>query len=109
VPPEIDISCKRMTGQETDIHPLKEEPQKDYYMLLISDNGIGFDQQDADRIFTVFERLHSNQIYQGTGVGLAIVRRVIENHHGFIQAEGRPGSGSTFKIFFPASLAVSGQ
>ncbi len=80
--PDIDVSLK-------------------YHVCMIRDNGIGFEQTDADRIFNVFTRLHGNKQYKGTGVGLSIARKVFENHNGFVIAESKPGEGSTFKVYLP--------
>ena len=63
------------------------------------DIGIGFEQEDAERIFNVFTRLFGNSEYKGTGVGLSIVRKVIDNHNGYIVAQSEPGKGPTFKVF----------
>jgi hypothetical protein len=70
--------------------------------LEVKDNGIGFAQKDADRIFNVFTRLHNNTEYPGTGVGLSIARKVAENHNGYLWAESVPDSGATFKVLLPA-------
>lgn len=72
-----------------------------FNMIKISDNGIGFEQQYADRIFKVFHRLHGRSEYPGTGIGLAIVQKVVENHNGYINAEGEPGIGATFRVYLP--------
>jgi two-component system, LuxR family, sensor kinase FixL len=69
--------------------------------ITITDNGIGFDDSHRDRIFTVFQRLHSRQDYEGTGVGLAICRKIVQRHGGHITAFGKPGQGSTFVIKLP--------
>jgi signal transduction histidine kinase len=69
--------------------------------IMVADNGIGFAQADADRIFEVFQRLHGRSEYEGTGIGLAICRKIVERHGGTISAEGRPGEGATFVITFP--------
>jgi signal transduction histidine kinase len=71
-------------------------------LIEVKDNGIGFAQEDAERIFNVFTRLHGNAEYKGTGVGLSIARKVVENHNGYIWAESNPENGSTFKIVLPA-------
>jgi light-regulated signal transduction histidine kinase (bacteriophytochrome) len=81
VAPRIEITATRTDGG---------------WEFAIRDNGIGFQQEYADRIFGVFKRLHVNDRYGGTGVGLAIAKRVVERHGGRIWAEGRPNEGSTF-------------
>ncbi len=72
-----------------------------YHQVSISDEGIGFDEQFLDRIFEVFQRLHEKKNYEGTGIGLAICQRVIENHGGAITAESEPGKGASFHVYFP--------
>ncbi|MFD1143129.1 ATP-binding protein [Larkinella insperata] len=73
-----------------------------YHSLEISDNGIGFDEKYADQIFQVFQRLHGRSQYEGTGIGLAICQKVVDNHGGAISARSRPGEGATFSIYLPA-------
>ena len=77
-------------------------PYADRYLLQITDNGIGFEQTYAERIFQPFERLHSRSVYEGTGIGLAIVRKIVERHGGQIEAQSTPGQGSTFTFSLPA-------
>jgi signal transduction histidine kinase len=72
------------------------------YRIAVSDNGIGFDEKYLDRIFTVFQRLHGRDAYEGNGVGLAVCRRIAERHGGNITAESRPGHGATFYVTLPA-------
>jgi two-component system, LuxR family, sensor kinase FixL len=72
-----------------------------YCQLRVVDNGIGFDEKYLDRIFTIFQRLHDRQEYQGTGMGLAICRKIVERHHGHITAESQVGEGSTFVVTLP--------
>ncbi|WP_318312627.1 ATP-binding protein [Flagellimonas crocea] len=76
-------------------------PSKEYHKITLSDNGIGFDNQNSTKIFEVFQRLHAKTQYSGTGIGLAICKKIVENHHGFITATGEPGKGSIFSIYLP--------
>ena len=69
--------------------------------VLVADNGIGFDEKYLDRIFTIFHRLHGREEYEGTGVGLAICRRIVERHGGSITATSSPGQGATFAVTMP--------
>ncbi len=84
----------------------KEVRQRDYlhtrvrYVeITFADNGIGFEQQYADQIFTIFQRLHDKKSYEGTGIGLALCKKIVENHHGFITAKSELGKGATFYIY----------
>jgi PAS domain S-box-containing protein len=100
VPPEISITAKVVDKSEA---PAPQEPTVSrYHKISISDNGIGFESQYAQSIFTLFRRLHGKMEYSGTGIGLAICKKIVENHHGFITAEGKLNEGSTFHIYLPA-------
>ena len=101
--PEIHFSYRLVKGGEAKPDLPPEECNKQFHLLIVTDNGIGFEQKDAERIFNVFTRLHGNNDYRGTGVGLSIVRKVVENHKGFIWAESEPGKGSAFKIALPVT------
>ena len=90
VPPEIEIASEEI-----------ERAGKQYHLISIKDNGIGFAQEYEDKIFQMFARLHGKAEYSGTGVGLSIVKKVVENHNGFIEAEGVVGEGSVFRIYLP--------
>lgn len=72
-----------------------------FWKITVEDNGIGFDAQHNERIFQLFQRLHGKNRYAGTGIGLAIARRVAENHGGFIIAESIPGAGAKFSVYLP--------
>ncbi|MEM6473873.1 MAG: PAS-domain containing protein, partial [Planctomycetota bacterium] len=77
------------------------EDREDLFLFKIADNGIGFDNKFKDQIFTIFQRLHGRLEYEGTGVGLATVRKIVERHNGTIDADGRPDEGATFLIEIP--------
>jgi signal transduction histidine kinase len=77
------------------------EPDKVFHIIEITDNGIGFAPSEAEKIFQLFHRLHARHEYEGTGIGLAIVQRAMENHHGFAEAFGEENQGSTFRLYFP--------
>ena len=78
------------------------EDGRAYHLFEVKDNGIGFEPEYADRIFQMFTRLHGKNEYSGTGVGLSIVKKIVENHQGFVKAESEKGVGSIFKIYLPA-------
>ena len=100
--PVIAVSCQQVNGREVPGLTLSSvDADQSFYLIEVTDNGIGFDPRQAERIFQVFQRLHNRSEYQGTGIGLAIVQKVVENHHGYIVAEGRPGEGATFRIALP--------
>lgn len=82
--------------------PFDDVPRGKYTKIAVSDNGIGFDEKYSSRIFEVFQRLHTKEEYSGTGIGLAIVKKIVENHEGFISAASREGHGATFTIYLPA-------
>lgn len=77
-------------------------PEVNYCHICFSDNGIGFDPIYKERIFDVFQRLHGQETYKGTGIGLAICKRIVENHKGIIVATGKPDKGAQFDIYIPA-------
>lgn len=102
VSPLIQISWREVRSEDIGSLNLPQEIQYQLYNLIeISDNGIGFEQEYADRIFKMFQRLHGKTEYEGTGIGLSIVRKVVENHKGFVVANSQPGEGATFKVFLP--------
>jgi signal transduction histidine kinase len=73
--------------------------------IIVEDNGIGFEEKYVDKIFAVFERLHGESEYEGTGIGLAIVRKIVERHQGSITVKSQPGIGTTFVVTLPVHHA----
>lgn len=74
---------------------------RDFVVLAVQDNGIGFDPEFSEKIFRIFERLHTQEEYSGSGIGLSICRKIMENLGGYILARGEPGAGATFSCYFP--------
>jgi len=106
VVPQIRISAELVRGREvvrpdgTNLIP-ESLSNRGFHRIAVTDNGIGFDQQYANQIFQVFQRLHNRSHYSGTGIGLSIVQKVIDNHQGFVSAEGFPDDGASFIILLP--------
>lgn len=99
VRPFIKISYKIATG--TEITRLGGNSDVTYCKIIIADNGIGFLPEQSKKIFEPFQRLHSKDKYEGTGIGLAICKKIMMKHKGYITADSVPGTGSTFNIYFP--------
>ncbi|SHM12253.1 CHASE3 domain-containing protein [Flavobacterium xanthum] len=97
--PTIEINCEMIDAHEAEILP---DNNIKYYKITFKDNGIGFEQEYAAKIFILFNRLHNKNEYQGTGIGLAICQKIVENHKGFIVAKGELNVGSTFTVYLPA-------
>jgi two-component system CheB/CheR fusion protein len=95
--PAVSIRYREVTAAEAKEFGISKE---DFVVICVEDNGIGFDEKFRDKIFGLFQRLNPTQ-YQGTGIGLAICKKIIDNHRGFIKAESRPGIGSTFMLMLP--------
>ncbi len=94
VPPVVKVEAEVILDPDS--------PEKKLCRLTVSDNGIGFDEKYLDRIFDAFQRLHTRNEYEGTGMGLAIVRKIVLYHDGDITAKSKPGEGSTFILTLPA-------
>lgn len=103
-PPLIRISARQVSPAEMHISP-DWNANGNYIELIFNDNGFGFDQQYADKIFTIFQRLHDKHSYAGTGIGLALCKKIVDNHNGFIAARSEVGNGSTFYIYLPVAVS----
>ncbi len=99
VPPVITVKTEVITNANSIDEKLLKN--KEYVQITITDNGIGFEEQFSKKIFEVFQRLHSKQEYVGTGIGLAIVKKIVQNHAGVISATGELNKGSVFTIILP--------
>ena len=102
VPPEIRVTGKTVKGADVNRALPSDAHQETFHLISIADNGIGFDQMYADNIFKVFTRLHNNDEYKGSGIGLSIVKKVVESHNGFVWAESELEKGAVFFVLFPA-------
>jgi light-regulated signal transduction histidine kinase (bacteriophytochrome) len=98
---EIRISSSVVKGNEIKSKLPDDAGEKAFHLITVSDNGVGFDQMHADKIFKVFTRLHADEQYRGSGIGLSIVKKVVESHNGFVWAESEPQRGSVFSLLFP--------
>jgi PAS domain S-box-containing protein len=99
ITPLITISCTEVSA--ADIEKFKLAHGQPYIKIRFSDNGIGFDQEYGEQIFEIFQRLNGNNEYPGTGIGLALCKKIISNHNGMIHAESIPGKGATFFVILP--------
>ncbi|GAB3281296.1 hypothetical protein GCM10027347_56860 [Larkinella harenae] len=102
VPPRIRITATVVSRSELPIPVNASQQTSRYHRLCVIDKGIGFDSKYQERIFQLFQRLHGKNEYAGTGIGLAICQRVVENHGGVITADSQPGQGATFCVYLPA-------
>jgi PAS domain S-box-containing protein len=98
--PVITISSQKIAKEGMKSSPVVLTAGQ-YLEIVVKDNGIGFEQEYENLIFSMFQRLHPRQEYAGTGIGLAICKKIMENHKGFMRAEGEPRKGSSFYLYFP--------
>lgn len=99
VAPVIEIKSEILKGESMGYSNLN--PDKDYCLMTIKDNGIGFDDQYSDKIFELFQRLHTRTEYQGTGIGLAVCKKIVEKHNGQIHVSSKLNEGTVFTLIFP--------
>jgi PAS domain S-box-containing protein len=97
--PVVEIKSEILKGSLLDIPEL--EQNKDYCRISVQDNGIGFDQQYSDKIFELFQRLHTRNEYQGTGIGLAVCKKIVDKHNGLINVTSKQNHGTKFVIILP--------
>jgi len=98
--PEIRVSARRVAAKDLDL-PKADHLFLEYHEVRFKDNGIGFEQIYADKVFAIFQRLHDRQNYPGTGIGLALCKKIVENHNGFIKVQSELGKGAEFYIYLP--------
>jgi len=106
LPPVVNITSEIIATKEIDALPIENG---NYCRIVIADNGIGFNEKYLDKIFAIFQRLHSREEYEGTGIGLAIVKKIIERHNGMITAKSREGEGAAFIIVLPINNTTEQQ
>jgi signal transduction histidine kinase/CHASE3 domain sensor protein len=97
--PEINIESEKVNSDQ--FPELLDHNTKKFHKITFQDNGMGFDPQFKETIFVLFQRLHSRKDYPGTGIGLAICKKIVENHKGYIIADSKPDEGSVFTVFLP--------
>lgn len=107
--PVVRVSCEKVERGEEEAPVAASRGGRELCRITVEDNGIGFDEKYLDRIFTVFQRLHGRQEYEGTGVGLAVCRRIAERHGGDITAKSAPGQGATFIVTLPLEQPKEGD
>jgi len=100
IPPQISVSADTVKGEEL-AGTVGINPNEKYCRIYVEDNGIGFDEEYAEKIFVIFQRLHSNHLFEGTGIGLSICKKIVEKHNGAISATSIAEKGSVFTILLP--------
>lgn len=100
MPPLIRLAPESINARDSE--KVNLSPEKQYVKLVLEDNGIGFNNKDAEKIFSSFTRLHSKDKYEGTGLGLSLCKKIVQRHYGVIVAEGEEGKGAKFTILLPA-------
>ncbi|AUD00532.1 sensor histidine kinase [Spirosoma pollinicola] len=102
IPPIINVCASEVRGADLPVEVRQNlSVNRSYWAICVADNGIGFDQKHADLVFQIFQRLHGRQQFEGTGIGLAVVKKVVELHDGAIQAQSEAGKGAVFTVYLP--------
>lgn len=104
VQPILNITCNKVMSQSITSLKKNNAVKKKYYKITFTDNGLGFNQDHAVSIFSIFKRLHSTDEFPGTGIGLAICKKIAENHFGTIEAEGKENIGASFSLYLPVEI-----
>jgi signal transduction histidine kinase len=99
-PPHIQIQCKQLAENEIHFFPELDKAAT-WYRIDLIDNGVGFDQKYADDIFSLFKRLHANDSYLGTGIGLSLCKKIVLTHQGKIFATAEKNRGAVFTVILP--------
>ena len=97
----VNVTCKESSNGNDTANDAAEENVK-YHVISVEDNGIGFPQAESEKIFEMFSRLNEKGKFKGSGTGLALCKKIMEMHGGFITAEGKPDEGASFHCYFPA-------
>ncbi|MNF83565.1 Phytochrome-like protein cph1 [compost metagenome] len=97
---KLEISSHKISKTQIKKYPVLDQ-NLEYCEIIIKDNGIGFDKLYENKIFTIFQRLHSNEVYTGTGIGLSIGKKIVENHKGLIFSKAEENVGAAFHIILP--------
>jgi two-component system CheB/CheR fusion protein len=100
VPPKVEITSRLLSQEEKAKYP-QLDTRRNFYEIVFKDNGIGFSAEYAEQIFTIFQRLHSRSSYEGTGIGLALCKKIALNHQGDIFAISEEGMGAEFHVLLP--------
>ena len=109
-PASLSISSRILPAEETENEfniRFNLNKQLSYSEISFKDNGIGFEQQFADQIFSIFERLNNQEQYSGTGIGLALCQKIVQHHHGGIRAEGKENDGAIFYVLLPLTQSTN--
>jgi signal transduction histidine kinase len=104
VHPIITVSGERISELNFNSRP---DPLGPYCKITVSDNGIGFNEIYLDKVFTIFQRLNPPEAFEGTGIGLAIVKKIVDRHSGIITAKSKEGQGASFVVIFPVKQEIN--